>query len=234
MNPAASQATATAARASGEVRDTRAFELLMRQNNRRLFRVARSLLSDDEESQDALQEAYLSAFRAMGQFRGEAQPSTWLTRIVVNQCMSRLRRGARRDNIVPMVAPLPHAQGGEGEVMDDEPVQGIDEETPDLAVGRAELRALLERRIDELPQDYRVVFVMRSIEELSVEETAACLGIPEATVRTRHFRARSLLRESIAQDIDVAERDVYRFGGARCDRIVAAVLKEIDAAWRPA
>ena len=84
---------------------------------------------------------------------------------------------------------------------------------------------LLERRIDGLPEDFRAVFVLRSVEELSVEETAVSLGIPEATVRTRHFRARSLLRESIAQDLEIAERDVFDFDGERCDRIVAQVLQ---------
>jgi RNA polymerase sigma-70 factor (ECF subfamily) len=90
-----------------------------------------------------------------------------------------------------------------------------------------EIRALIERRLDELPEPFRLVFVMRSVEELSVEETAQCLGIPEATVRTRHFRARSLLRQALAQDIDLAERDVFSFGGEHCDRIVSAVLQRL-------
>jgi DNA-directed RNA polymerase specialized sigma24 family protein len=102
-----------------------------------------------------------------------------------------------------------------------------DSDSPDKAVARAELRALLERKLDELPEVFRVVFVLRSVEELSVEETAQCLGIPEATVRSRHFRARSLLRESLAHDIDLAERDVFEFGGAHCDRVVANVLSQV-------
>jgi RNA polymerase sigma-70 factor (ECF subfamily) len=95
---------------------------------------------------------------------------------------------------------------------------------------RSQLRVLLERKLDALPEVFRVVFVMRCVEELSVEETAQCLGIPEATVRTRHFRARSLLRESLAQELDLAERDVFSFDGARCDRIVAGVLERLDGA----
>jgi RNA polymerase sigma-70 factor (ECF subfamily) len=199
------------------------FELLMRRHNRRLYRVARSLLRDASEAEDALQEAYLSAYRAMDGFRGEATVATWLTRIVVNECMGRLRKSARRDNIVPIVAA--HARPApEGEAMHDEDPSAVDTETPDRALVRAEMRALLERKIDALPAEFRTVFVMRSVEELSVEETAQCLGIPEATVRTRHFRARSLLREAIACDLDVAERDVFDFDGERCDRIVARAL----------
>lgn len=93
---------------------------------------------------------------------------------------------------------------------------------------RSEIRTLLERKLDALPEAFRIVFVLRCVEELSVEETAQCLGIPEATVRSRHFRARSLLRESLAKEIDLAERDVFSFGGTHCDRIVAGVLARLD------
>ena len=152
--------------------------------------------------------------------------ATWLTRIVVNECTSRLRRSARRDNIVPILAA--HARPvTEGEDMPKP--SAADHDTPDRALGRAQVRALLERKIDALPQEFRTVFVMRAVEELSVEETAQCLGIPEATVRTRHFRARSLLREAIAADLDVAERDAFDFDGERCDRIVAGALQRSRA-----
>ncbi|MBC5766052.1 RNA polymerase sigma factor [Ramlibacter albus] len=201
------------------------FEPLMRRHNRRLYRVARSLLRNDAEAEDALQEAYLHAFRSLADFRGDAQLATWLTRIVVNECMTRLRKSARRDNIVPIVSADARTADGE-EAMPETP-SGIDEDTPDRAVQRAQLRQLLERRIDELPQDFRAVFVMRAVEELSVEETAACLGIAEATVRTRLFRARGMLRERIAQEIDMAERDAFGFDGERCDRIVARVLERL-------
>ena len=202
-----------------------AFETLMRRYNRRLYRVARSLLRDASDAEDALQEAYLGAFRSLPAFRGQASLATWLTRIVVNECMGRLRRRARRDNIVPILAA--HARPPSDEDMFDEEPSAVEEDTPDRALLRAEMRALLERCIDELPQDFRAVFVMRSVEDLSVDETAQCLGIPEATVRTRHFRARSLLRESIARDLRVAEHEVFDFDGARCDRIVARVLATV-------
>ena len=97
-------------------------------------------------------------------------------------------------------------------------------ESPSTSVLRGEIRRILERRIDELPMSFRTVFVMREVDEMSVQETAECLSISPATVRTRLFRARALLREALARDLDVATPDVFGFAGARCDRIVAAVL----------
>jgi RNA polymerase sigma-70 factor (ECF subfamily) len=201
-------------------REPGAFELLMRRYNRRLFRVARSMLRNDADAEDALQDAYLCAYQSLDGFRGDASLATWLSRVVSNQCLTRMRRQARRDNIIPMVSAPPDEQ--EDAAMPSDPA-----EAPDQALVRAELRAVLERKLDELPQAFRTVFVLRCVEELSVEETAQCLGIPEATVRTRHFRARSMLRESLARDVDVAERDVFSFDGARCDRIVARVLAKL-------
>jgi RNA polymerase sigma-70 factor (ECF subfamily) len=198
-----------------------AFELLMRRYNRRLYRVARSMLRNDAEAEDALQDAYLAAYQSLANFRGEASLATWLSRVVVNQCLGRMRRQARRDNILPMVS-----LGGPDE-QEHAAMPSEESHTPDRALLRAELRAVLERKLDELPETFRTVFVLRCVEELSVEETARCLDIPEATVRTRHFRARSMLRESLAQDIDIAERDVFSFDGERCDRIVAGVLARV-------
>ena len=100
-------------------------------------------------------------------------------------------------------------------------------EPPDRALVRTQMRELLERQLDALPAAFRSVFVLRAVEELSVEETAQALGIPEATVRSRHFRARSLLREALARDIDLAEGDVFAFGGRRCDRVVAGVMQRL-------
>jgi RNA polymerase sigma-70 factor (ECF subfamily) len=201
--------------------DRLAFELMMRRHNRRLYRLARATLRDDAEAEDALQEAYLAAYRHIDRFRGEAALSTWLSRLVLNECLARLRRNKRRDNILPM---------RHDEALDDEEVLAMDAPrapSPADVLVSGEIRALIERRLDELPEPFRLVFVMRSVEELSVEETAQCLGIPEATVRTRHFRARSLLRQALAQDIDLAERDVFSFGGEHCDRIVSAVLQRL-------
>lgn len=202
--------------------DGAALELVMRRHNQRLYRVARAMLRDSAEAEDALQDAYLAAFQSMGNFRGEASLATWLSRVVVNQCLGRMRRQARRDNIVPIVS-MGGAEEQEQAAMPAEP-----SESPDNALMRAELRAVLERKLDELPEAFRTVFVLRCVEELSVEETAQVLNIPEATVRSRHFRARGMLRESLAQDIDVAERDVFAFDGVKCDRIVAGVLRRLQ------
>ncbi|TWO66008.1 RNA polymerase sigma factor [Caenimonas sedimenti] len=207
--------------------DGGALETLMRRHNRRLYRVARAMLRNNADAEDALQEAYLSAYRSIHEFRSQASLATWLTRIVVNECTSRLRRQARRDNIVPIVAAAAQLPEEVDAMVDER--SHIDAETPDRALLRSEMRELLERKIDALPEDFRTVLVMRSIEELSVEETAASLGVPEATVRTRHFRARSMLRESIAQELDTAERDVFAFDGERCDRIVAELLRRRES-----
>jgi RNA polymerase sigma-70 factor (ECF subfamily) len=201
--------------------DLAAFERLMRANNRRLYRLARATLRDDAEAEDALQEAYIAAHRALANFRGESALSTWLSRLVSNECLGRLRKKARRDNIFPIVAL--DAEADPEAAMDD----ARQPEPPDRALVRAQVRELLERRLDDLPQAFRSVFVLRAVEELSVEETAQVLGIPEATVRSRHFRARSLLREALAQEFDLAERDLYEFGGTHCDRVVAAVLERL-------
>ncbi|WP_175835993.1 RNA polymerase sigma factor [Burkholderia anthina] len=202
--------------------DRAAFEQLMRRYNRRLYRLARATLRDDAEAEDALQDAYLAAYRAIARFRGDASLSTWLSRLVLNECYTRQRRGARRDTIAPMVG-LSAIADFERDIMDTD-----QNDSPDRALMRSELRALLERKLDALPEAFRIVFVMRCVEEFSVEETAQCLGIPEATVRSRHFRARSLLRESLARDIDLAERDVFSFDGERCDRIVSGVLARLE------
>jgi RNA polymerase sigma-70 factor, ECF subfamily len=202
--------------------DHAAFETLMRRHNGRLFRVARAILKDDAEAEDALQDAYLNAYRHIGEYRAEAQLATWLTRIVVNQSLMRLRRQKSDGVVVPFRQDDVDEPRPEAEVRDDKT------ESPSAATLRAEIRRILERRIDELPVNYRTVFVMREVEDLSVEETAACLSIPVATVRTRHFRARALLRESLAREVDMASGDVFAFLGARCDRVVAGVLARLD------
>ncbi len=201
--------------------DLSAFEQLMRQHNRRLYRLARATLRDDAEAEDALQDAYMAAHRALAGFRGESALGTWLSRLVTNECLDRLRKQARRHNIFPIAAL--DAEVTQEAVMDD----SHQAESPDKALVRAQMRALLERKLDALPETFRSVFVLRAVQELSVEETAQSLGIPEATVRSRHFRARSLMREALAQEMDLAERDLYEFGGAHCDRVVASVLARL-------
>ena len=197
--------------------DRVAFELLMRRHNRRLYRLARATLRDGAEAEDALQEAYLQAFRAMGQFRGDASLSTWLSRLVLNECLGRIRRHDRREKVIPMVAANDRVTDACVEIA----------ESPDAAMARAQVRNLLERRVDELPDSFRTVFVMRSVEDLSVAETATLLGIPEETVRSRHFRAKSMLRAALETQLGEAESDLFDFGAEHCDRVVAGVLARL-------
>jgi RNA polymerase sigma-70 factor (ECF subfamily) len=202
--------------------DQDAFEMLMRRYNGRLFRIARAILKDDAEAEDALQDAYLDAYRHIGDFRGGARFGTWLTRITINQALMRLRK-QKRDRVVVPFADR-HATESEPAEVD---VADERTESPPRATLRAEIRAILERRIDELPVAFRTVFVMRDVEDMSVEQTAECLSIPAATVRTRLFRARGLLRAALARDMDRATLDVFTFAGERCDRIVAGVLARV-------
>ena len=208
--------------------DHAAFEVLMRRHNGRLFRVARAILKDAAEAEDALQEAYLEAYRHSGEFRGAAQVVTWLTRIVINQSLMRLRRRRRDRVVVPFGERWTTEPGLEPEQAET-PVADDTLESPPDAVLRGEIRRLLERRIDDLPVAFRTVFVMRDVEDLSVQETADSLAIPAATVRTRLFRARALLREALARDLDAATSDVFGFAGERCDRIVAGVLARVPS-----
>ena len=215
--PAEDELTLARRVASG---DRAAFEIIMRRYNRRLYRLARASLRDDSEAKDALQEAYLNAYRGIGSFRGEATLSTWLSRLVLNECGVRQRRSARRRDIVPLVS-------FDTNRTETERVADV-AEAPDRAAARIQLRAILESKLGELPEALRVVFVLRSVEELSVAEAAETLGIAEETVRVRHFRAKGMLREALAREIDLAETDLFEFGGAHCDGVVASVLARVS------
>jgi RNA polymerase sigma-70 factor (ECF subfamily) len=195
--------------------DRAAFDLVMRRYNRRLYRLARAVLRSDTEAMDALQEAYLCAYRSMDQYRGEAALSTWMSKLVLNECNGRLRRSARRDNIVPIV----HA----GVDLDSYHAEDAAGEAPERAAAREQIREVLEDKVSQLPEVFRLVFVMRSVEELDVQEIAETLSISPETVRSRYFRARGMLREALAREIDLAEADLYQFGGERCDAVVAWV-----------
>jgi RNA polymerase sigma-70 factor (ECF subfamily) len=208
--------------------DKGAFELLMRRHNQMLYRTARSILRDDAEAEDAVQEAWLLAYRAIGNFRGDAKLSTWLVRIVVNEAISRRRKRNRGAEVIQLNG---ETQGNREAV--EEHVNQTLPEQPEHAARRAQTRRLLESKIDELPDAFRTVFVLRALEELSVEEAAVALGIPEATVRTRFFRARALLREALSKEIDLAYGDAFAFAGARCDRIVAGVLAKLEESGKP-
>jgi RNA polymerase sigma-70 factor (ECF subfamily) len=203
--------------------DHEAFRVLMRRHNQMLYRAARSILKNEAEAEDAVQEAYMQAYRAMGSFRGDAKVSTWLVRIVVNESITRLHKHSRRAEIIRLDGEesQPDLQSSEDSMNESSPEQ------PERAAVRSETRRLLESKIDELPDAFRAVFVLRGVEEMSVEEAAAALDIPEATVRTRFFRARGLLRESLSRELDLAHGDAFSFAGARCDRIIANVMARL-------
>lgn len=197
-----------------------AFACIVRRHNRLLFRTARSILKSDAETEDALQEAYLQAWRALGSFRADAKLSTWLVRIVINQSLGRLRR--KSADVIPLDGAMELDEEHDEFSAQDDPDQ-----RPEKVAMRAEMRRLMEARIDLLPDVFRTVFMLRAVEELSVEETALALGVESATVRTRFFRARSLLREGLSSDVDMAIGDAFSFAGVRCDRIVANVLAKV-------
>jgi RNA polymerase sigma-70 factor (ECF subfamily) len=194
-------------------------EALMRRHNRTLYRTARAILRDDAEAEDAVQEAYIRAFRGLAGFRSDSSFSTWLVRIAANEALMRRRSSVRRAQVFPI-----EAAGQEPRFHEE---VAMDSPGPERQAMNGELRRMLEARIDALPDLYRAVFVLRAVEEFSVEETAAVLGLPEATVRTRFFRARGLLRAALADEVDSAMEEVFGFAGVRCDRIVANVLAAI-------
>jgi len=200
----------------------RAFEQLMRRHNQALYRTARSILRDDAEAEDVVQEAYLLAYRNIGKFRGDAKLSTWLTRIVVNEAIARSRKSSRRAEIIRLDGVSVNHE------LTEESMNEAMPEQPDQSAVRAEMRRLLEKKIDELPDAFRTVFMLRAVEEMTSEEVATCLDIPEATVRTRFFRARSLLREALSLEVDFALGEAFSFDGARCDRIVTGVFSKLS------
>jgi RNA polymerase sigma-70 factor (ECF subfamily) len=218
QRPAVSDATTDAELAArAATGDEIAFEAIMRRHNRLLFRTARSILKSDADAEDALQEAYLRAWRALAAYRCESKLSTWLVRIVINEALGRLRRSNAQ--VIPLDAAMESTDPDTQESMQDDPDQ-----RPEGAAMRAQVRRLMEARIDRLPEAFRCVFMLRAVEEMSVEEVSTALQLPEATVRTRYFRARSLLREGLSRDVDHAIGEAFSFDGERCDRIVARVL----------
>ena len=191
--------------------DTQLFELIMRRHNERLYRAVRSILRDEAEAEDAMQGAYLHAYAHLGDFEGRSAFSTWLTRIGIHEALARRRRSLRTVS------------------QNEEEESDVPAETrsPEAGASDVENRRLLTRAIDALPEHFRTVFVLRQVQELSIEETARCLEIEPATVKTRLHRARAMLRRLLLAEVEPTGRGALPFEAPRCDRVVAAVLSQI-------
>jgi RNA polymerase sigma-70 factor, ECF subfamily len=188
-------------------------------NNQRLFRTAWSILKDRNEAEDAVQAAYLSAFGALDRFEGRSSLSTWLTRIVINEALGRLRSEQRRRQ------NLEHQGVAVLDSYREMLMGGSQSQAPDAALAQEQVRRLLEHAVGKLPDEFRTVFVMREIESMSGEETAEVLGIPVGTVKTRLLRARRRLRELLAPQIGTALAGTLPFAGADCAALTERVMK---------
>jgi RNA polymerase sigma-70 factor (ECF subfamily) len=195
--------------------DIASFEILMRRHNQRVYRAARAILGSDDEAEDVMQEAYVNAYAHLAQFEGRSRFSTWLTRITVHEALARKRRGKRFESTDPSAlenTPMP---------TQDRP------RSPEQGASDSELARMLEQAIDGLPEAFRAVFVLRTVEGMSVAETAESLDIPEETVKTRLFRSRGLLKQALLSRADAAAPQAFGFHLSRCDAVVARVLARI-------
>jgi RNA polymerase sigma-70 factor, ECF subfamily len=204
-------------------RDAAAVRLVTGRNNQRLFRTAWSILKDRSEAEEAVQDGYLKAFDAIGTFAGRSSLSTWLTRIVVNEALSRRGRAQKRARLLNQESVLVLEEYRE------KLMAGSVTQSPEKALMRRQIAKLLETAIARLPDPFRPVFVLREIEGLSVEETAEALQIPEETVKTRLFRARQCLQKELDPELRDALSETFPFAGADCEtmseRVVAAFCK---------
>ena len=202
--------------------DAAVFRTIMQRHNRRLYRVARGILGDDADAEDVVQEAYVKAFENLARFRGDSSLATWLTRIAINEALGRKRK---RRPIMDLSKLDMLDEQGEVRVLIFPGVR-VDS-NPEADANRAEIRRLLECAVDGLPEAFRIVFVMREIEQMNVEETASQLEIPPETVKTRLHRARRLLREALQGKLGLALQDTYAFDGERCERMTQTVLRRM-------
>jgi RNA polymerase sigma-70 factor (ECF subfamily) len=197
--------------------DTALYEIVMRRYNQRLYRVTRAILRDGDEAEETMQEAWVRAYQHLNQFAGSARFSTWLTRIAVNTALARMQ-GRRR------FLAMGDGEEDGGRTMDDFKSPQPD---PEASASGAETRALLESAIDALPETYRSVFVMREVEGMTTAETATCLEVSEENVKVRLHRSRRMLRDELYARAGARSAEAFQFLGARCDRIVRAVLARI-------
>lgn len=195
------------------------YEIIMRRHNQRLFRISRAYVNNGDEAEDIVQQAYINAYEHLSSFERRSKFSTWLTRIAINEAMARSRQ---RKRLLPLEADVTASGGG----FELHQVQSQIEENPEETAMNDELRNVLERTIDGLPVKYRSVFVMREIEDMSVEETGESLGITGTNVKVRLNRAKEMLRRRIGRFY--RDAGVYHFDLVRCDRIVANVLSRVS------
>ncbi len=201
--------------------DVDLFEVLMRRYNQKLYRAARSVFPHDvSEAEDVVQDAWVRAFEHLDQFEGRAQLSTWLVRITLHEAWSRARKRRRQRR---QVGSVEESAAGEETLMEFA-TPGPD---PEQDVSALEMQAILEDAVAALPATYRTVFMLRSIEDMSTEETAECLELSLDVVKTRLHRARGLLRRELLARAGASVAALYPFAGARCDRIVAGVLARV-------
>ena len=202
-------------------RDREAIRAIVTANNQRLFRTAWSILKDRGEAEEAVQSAYVSAFASLDTFEGRSSLSTWLTRIVVNEALGRLRAQKRRRD---------QLEGAGVAVLEDYReafMRGSEARPPDVALAREQMRRLLEQAVAMLPETFRTVFVLREVEGLSGEETAEALDLPVATVKTRLHRARRKLQQILAPQIGNALSETFPFAGADCAALTERVLAKL-------
>ncbi|TPI47380.1 RNA polymerase sigma factor [Mesorhizobium sp. B2-9-1] len=202
-------------------RDPNAFRAIIKTYNQRLYRIARGVVRNDAEAEDIVQEAYMRAFANLSSFRGEASLSTWLSRIVINEALGRLRKRKR----VAAMDENPEAQIIRFPLNPTDLNPGDD---PERTMAQRQILRLVERATDSLPDVYRTVFVARVIEGLSIEETADFLGVRPETVKTRLHRARTLVRKALDDEIGPVLLDAFPFAGRRCERLTQAVMKRLD------
>jgi RNA polymerase sigma-70 factor (ECF subfamily) len=196
-------------------RDELAFRAIMLRHNRRLYRIARGIIRSDIDAEDVVQEAYIKAFRHFAEFRGDSSLATWLSRITINEALQALRRKWSKSE-TQIGEPRHQAQ------IITFPSTAVDD--PEKTMAQRQILQLVERATDNLPENFRLVFITRVVEEMSVEETAEILGIPPETVKTRLHRARKLVREQLDKQIGPVMMDAFPFAGRRCERMTQAVL----------
>ncbi|MDB5619914.1 RNA polymerase sigma factor [Tardiphaga sp.] len=201
-------------------RDGNAFRTIMQKYNRRLYRIARSILRNDSEAEDVVQEAYMHAFTHLDSFRGDSSLPTWLARITINEALGRLRTQRSTVDIATFEARMTPA-----EIIQFPLTSKSDD--PERTMAQRQILQLVEQATDNLPEVYRIVFITRVIEGMSVEDTAEILGIRPETVKTRLHRARRLLREQLDNQIGPVLMDAFPFAGQRCERTTVAVLDRL-------